>query len=281
MSTGSWRKLGTTWSIVGTSSILFALLLVNGCSGTDETRFTCATELDAGTRFWLGTDGDHGDQLTPLSVQAREAEPVLLPVAPEPAAASRPEPQPELVISPSPELESYVRASVERFRARLELPVSIGQSGVPVTLEDQVTVKGKAVDGAASYSKLCRFQACVGRARIRLSANLLTTKRRFLENVIDHEIGHILSAWGTALKVSQHLPEEGHVMSSASGVGPWTAEDVFLWCSASPCGKESWNETDNDNGASHGNTEHWTLPDSGLPDGGLLLPLDSGADANP
>ena len=67
---------------------------------------------------------------------------------------------------------------------------------------------------------------------------MLSAKRYNLDRVLDHEIGHILSAWGRIAKVNMHVEEEGHVMSATILRDiDWSQQDVDLWCSASPCGR--------------------------------------------
>lgn len=147
-----------------------------------------------------------------------------------------------LCLSADGELVGPVRASVQRFAERLEIPVVFAegtvQGCVPVTTEKDLEYRGNRVSGRASYYSSCRFETCNTSAFILIDEEHLYAKREWLEEVVDHEIGHILSDWGQVARVNMHLRADYHVMSPTLHRGTqWTQEDIDLWCSASPCGR--------------------------------------------
>lgn len=144
-----------------------------------------------------------------------------------------------LCLSPSPELARPVRAAVQRFAERLEIPMVVGEGCVPVTVRETVSYRGKPQSGLARYrgSRACVFDECNTRASIQLESALLGPKAHVLENVLDHEIGHILSAWGSVAGVNMHLPAGNLMAGTVSNTSIWTQADIDLWCGASPCGK--------------------------------------------
>lgn len=159
-----------------------------------------------------------------------------------------------LVLSPSDELLGAVRASVKRFAERLKIPVVVGEGGIPITVQDTVLYKGRAVTAMAYYSRYCVFSDCNRVASIAVERALLNDKIDWLAQMLDHEIGHILSAWGRIKKVNMHIAEDYHVMTAGvRRAVQWTQEDIDLWCSASPCGRTELGE-------------EWTYPVLPLPD---------------
>ena len=171
----------------------------------------------------------------------------------------------------------YVRYSIRRFGESLEIPVVLGEGCLPITVQEVVQDQGKSVSGLAHYRRLCQWTDCERYADIRIAEINLTEQVEWLPNLLDHEIGHVLSSWGNALHVDQHVQEDGHIMSVLNKrTNHWTQEDIDLWCSASPCGKTrmepSWLSPVSDAGTSY-------LSVDGSDDG---VPTDAGAltDAN-
>lgn len=105
----------------------------------------------------------------------------------------------------------------------------------------------------------------------------LTKQSEWLPNLLDHEIGHVLSSWGSRPGFSLHLPNTGNIMSPVNRrENQWTQDDIDLWCSAAPCGNaridSSWLSP-----VSSAGTSYLSVDGS---DGGV--PTDAGAltDAN-
>lgn len=142
-----------------------------------------------------------------------------------------------LCLSPNSRLDRYVRDSARRFRERLEIPIVFGEGCLPITVEEEIYYKGKPQSGIAHYDSPCIWTECETKAYIAINEASVTTQLEWLPNLLDHEIGHVLSAWGLVAQVAEHLPP-GHIMSvSNKRENQWTQEDIDLWCSASPCGK--------------------------------------------
>lgn len=180
------------------------------------------------------------------------------------------------------ELFLGVRASAGRFAERLGIPVALCNDGVPVIVQKEVILNGKSYSALAHYDRLCRFAECNTLAQIYVSEASVTTQLEWLPNMLDHEIGHILSSWGTVLGVDQHLPP-GHIMSVVNKrENRWTQADIDLWCSASPCSKTTWQEetSDEPNGTSDVDSDAGTSSlsnDSGMSDAtGGNAPEDGG-----
>lgn len=145
-------------------------------------------------------------------------------------------------ISPDPELVGYTRDSARRFEDRLTLPVVLGEGGLRIVVQDEVWDGNKAVSAVAHYYRQCVWTECESQAEIRVARVNLTEQVEWLPNLLDHEIGHVLSAWGQVAKVPMHLPDTGNIMSPINRrENRWTQADIDLWCSAAPCGKTRMN----------------------------------------
>lgn len=153
---------------------------------------------------------------------------------------------PTLILSPASEaLRPYLESSARRFSGRLNLNIIVADGGVRVKAWTEVIVHGSPVNAAAHYAGgPCRFQECnaPGRAWIDIELAMFEPEHiNHIDQVLDHEIGHVLSSWGSAVHKDQHLPT-GHIMQAiftemyAGDFKPWTQEDADFWCSASPCG---------------------------------------------
>lgn len=243
-----------------------AILLFATACGQDTTSLevTCAEsaslddEREASTEFARPSSGE----------LAAGSHPVPSDPTPESTPPAREAPG-TLVLSPSNELLGPVRAAAARFAERLEIPMVVGEGGIPVTVQEGVYFKGKPYSALASYTHKCTFADCNSRVSIVIDRSMLTTKSYNLAPVLDHEIGHVLSAWGHVKKVDMHVQEEYHVMSAGVLRGvEWTQQDIDLWCSASPCGRTELDE-------------EWTYPvlPPVVSDGGTSYLSDSGVDA--
>lgn len=212
--------------------------------GNDIIRLAQPQGDDYGTTETVPTD--YQDAGTAEAVGLGVPEPLLVD-----AQAVLSEEVPTLCLVPDPrfpELLSYVRASTGRFRERLGLPVALCDTGVPILVEEEIVHNGEAVSGIAHTNRPCVMAQCNGDAYIAIVKINLYAQMAWLPNLLDHEIGHILST-----KLDKHLPP-GHIMSEVNKrENRWTQEDVDLWCSGSPCTKTSWQDETTD------------LPDSGLP----------------
>lgn len=182
-----------------------------------------------------------------------------------------------LCLSPDPSLERWVRDSAGRFRDRLQIPVVLGEACLPIVVRKEVSYQGKLVSALARYSKgPCVWKDCEASAVIEVAEINLTEQQDWLPNLLDHEIGHVLSSWGSILKVPQHLPEE-HIMAAINKRdNSWTQEDIDMWCSGAPCGNarmnSSWLSPVADSGTS-------LVSDEGT-DGGVPADAGSFPDAN-
>lgn len=145
-----------------------------------------------------------------------------------------------LVAAEPAEFLLRVRASAKRFRDRLGIPVALCDTGVPILVQEHVWQSpGHGLGGKASYEgPVCRFSECSTRAKIQIAQHE-TELPDTIDAVIDHEIGHVLSAWG---KFSEKTDSAGHLPSGNLMGGnllpphqQWTQDDIDLWCSVSPC----------------------------------------------
>lgn len=140
-----------------------------------------------------------------------------------------------------PRLLPFFQESSRRYDDRLGLRVASAAGGIPFTIEDEVVWRGQAVDAVAYYDKLCVFDQCTAAiSRVVFAAPLLDEKLWAMQQTMDHELGHIISGWGTAIGWPQHFKKPGHLLSPGCVdhvCAPWTAEDAAMLCAGAPCTK--------------------------------------------
>lgn len=153
-----------------------------------------------------------------------------------PASDAGSAPAPALVLSPTPELQEVVEDRAAFFRDLLGLPIEVRPGGILMQVTPMVYAHGNPVNAGAFYSHICRFDGCNDKVHIDFESAMMTEpKRAHLVQVVEHEIGHVLSSWGSVLHVDQHLPTGNIMQATFTELAEPTSEDISFWCSASPC----------------------------------------------
>ena len=129
-----------------------------------------------------------------------------------------------------------LRAIADSYEQTFGLRIVLVETGgIPVSLADSVTYKGRVVDALAHSDRPCAWAACEAPragAWVSVSRALLGDKSWALFTTLAHELGH-LAAGDFA-----HLPELAGVMAPGCRnrvCSPWTEADAEFICAAAPC----------------------------------------------
>lgn len=140
----------------------------------------------------------------------------------------------------------YVEVVASEYKERLGLSIVVAPDGIPVGVAPEVPFKGKLYDGLARYERICAFDECNSEHNVSIviAEVMLGAKEWAMEATMRHEIGHVVSGWGSALGVDMHAPDDGHVMSAAAcrgGIcGTWQSLDYEMMCAGAPCKFWRW-----------------------------------------
>lgn len=200
---------------------LAILVLAFGCAAAGD-----RTDLYAET----------SDQTEPEERLALPSESVLAPDSALPGVdfgdASR-----AMLVNPEPGLLPYVNAAIEHYKRRLGVSIMVSEKGIPIRFAATLGTPNHKLAGESISDVTCSYDECNNQGddgRIWISE----TRSQHIQHVIEHELGHTISAWGncTTEQINGHINPDapGDVMSTPSGSN-WGPESVKLLCSCGAC----------------------------------------------
>lgn len=229
------------WVVISFAA-LFVLGMACGCSAAGVGR--PAGELRATAAPDWTTDAVE----LPAEKQAAEKP---APLAPAPGDELFPlEPYQSLRVTPDPELIPAVQEAAADYWQTFGVRIEIVEDGIPILLLPEIlytytakdgTKQTSQVDGLAHYDAFCVAYACNDPRKgvnIQIAESLIGDKAWAMKESMRHELGHILSGWGSPSRMGMHLPSQVGVMSPGCVnhvCMPWSDADAEMICAGVEC----------------------------------------------